>query len=190
MFTTSTRNRSYARWILYSTGAVIALGTCIVYGLGVLIPQAGRPKNGFSDWSREINWPEVPTDLVSPFTILEISSTRNGRLYAICASRNIDPTRSTLLHGVVSDDGRFWQTVTLQAALRFPKWSRQIGRSPNFEGEVETKVLVPGETAMVHVDLAPYRTLIWNYRYGSVVTESGAVDSFDLKLLSDTANDR
>lgn len=138
------------------------------------------------DWVRGIGGDMK--DATSAFDRLELLlvAKHNGRLTGTCAFDNHSPnnsgSRPVVLNGVMSDDGRFWPTVTLEVSNATSGPWKQLS-APQQSGTVATVTVEPNSAAAnLSVPLDAFESEA-AYRFGRILLPSGDSAIFELSYL-------
>ena len=168
-----------SRVLLYGVGGIISILLLLLYLGSSGEPAPFWPNDLFSDWGRVligIDWAATPDKSLA----LDEFDYIGGKLYAVGNYKNVDTRYGADVHGVVAADGCFWLRLRLLASNDRTKW-HTVAKAPQKNGEMIQKVLLPGESFPVCIDLDPYKPLVNAYRYGRMETEAGQPLDFELK---------
>jgi hypothetical protein len=171
-----------ARLLLYSGAVVIVLSLALFYFCAKKSNEVvWRATPPYVNWVRDLHTVDSPEDLREQFTIMDISY-MNGRLSAFCALKNIDPTHGISVQITRDSEGLYWSPATLQAGATTAGPWKDIARILGSR-DGGAKVLGPGDAITFNVDINRYLTVLQKYKYGRIVTSSGASVTINLALL-------
>ena len=173
------------RVILYACASLIALTLLLLYRSAskfISQPEMLWPNDGYSDWVRDVDFAATPEELSSAISILQISYV-GGKLYALCAYKNVSTEHGVQLNGVDDADNRFWPNVTLEASLDGRSHWEKISEARRSSESTAQRILAPGTAIRAYVNLDAYRNYLMKYRAGRIVTESKDSAVFQLDML-------
>ena len=143
-----------------------------------------------SNWSRYANWSRAVAHSIEPgvpFTVVATTSI-DGRLSAGCAYRYIAGSAPTVLHGTSSANGDLSPFVTYEVATQDRMKWKTVAKFTESQNPATIEVNAANPTALLHVDMEPFRPTIGKFRWGRVVLENGQGAIFAIDDLLPTGN--
>lgn len=139
---------------------------------------------GDDNWSRQVVEALDPSD---PFELTSTSSI-DGQLSAICVYHYVPTRRVTVLHGVKSAQTDLSPFVTYELAGEDKTNWRAIGKFFTSANSASVEVSAANPSALLTVDMEPFRPSIGRVRWGRIVLETGEAAIFAIDNLLPTGN--